>query len=108
MVTLRPEEAGLNKLLDIILDKGVAVDLKAKIRLTDIDLLGTRSHIVLSSFETAKKIGLKFPKNTNLNTQAWQNLSAKQTCPVCGMNSTQKELREGCLWCGWICKQGDK
>jgi ssDNA-binding Zn-finger/Zn-ribbon topoisomerase 1 len=108
MVTLRPEEAGLNKLLDIVLDKGVTVDSKAKIRLTDINLLGTKSHIVLSSFETAKKIGLKFPKNTNLNTQAWQELLAKQTCPVCGMNSTQKELRESCPWCGWICKQGDK
>lgn len=108
MVTHNPKEAGLSKVLGIILDKGVTVDSNAKVYLSGIDLLGTKSHIVLSSFETAKKIGLKFPKNTNVGTKAWLDLSSKQLCPVCGMNSTEKELREGCPWCGWTCGQGEE
>jgi hypothetical protein len=108
LVTLRQNGAGLNKLLDNILDKGVTVDSNLKICLSDVDLLGTKLHIVLSSFKTAKEIGLNFPKNTNLDTKAWRDLAAKQSCPACGMDATQKELREGCPWCGWTCKQGEK
>ncbi len=108
MVTSRPSEAGLNKLLDVILEKGVVVDSKAKVCLTDIDLLDMKSHIVLSSFKTAKEIGLNFPENTNLNTQSWRDISAKQPCPNCGIDSTEEELEEDCPWCGWIRRQGEK
>jgi hypothetical protein len=108
MVVHRPNETRLSSLLDVILDKGVTVDANAKIFLSDVDLLGTQSHIVLSSFETAKKIGLKFPDNTNLDTIAWRDLSAKRSCPLCGMKNTDKELGEGCPWCGWTCDKGEK
>jgi len=108
MVTSRPDGAGLNKLIDIILDKGVTVDSKSKVCLSGVDLLATKARIVLSSFETAKEIGLHFPKNTDFDTQAWQALSDKQTCPACSMNVTKKELTEGCPWCGWTSKRGEK
>jgi rubrerythrin len=108
MVRQRPKEAGLSNVLGIILDKGVVVDSKAKVCFSDVDLLATKSRIVLSSFETAKEVGLEFPENTNFDTQAWLDLSAKESCPVCGMNSTEKELREGCPWCGWTNKQDEE
>jgi len=102
MVRLRPEETGLKELLDRILDKGVAVDAIARTDLGSLDLLRTKAHIILASFKTADKIGLDFPEGTDLNTPAWQNLMRKQSCPVCGMESRQEELKEeGCPWCGW-------
>lgn len=102
MVILRPEETGLKELLDRILDKGVAVDTSVRIDLSGIDLLRTKARIILSSFKTAEKIDLGFPEGTDLNTPAWQDLRTKQSCPVCGMESRPKDLREeGCPWCGW-------
>jgi len=98
----------LTNVLDVILDKGVTVDAKAKVCFSNVDLLGTKSRITLSSFETAKQAGLKFPKNTNFDTKAWRDLSIKQRCPVCGMNSTEQELRESCPWCGWGLELGEK
>lgn len=102
MVILRPEETGLKELLDRILDKGVTVDTSVRIDLGSLDLLGFKAHIVLASFKTAEKIGLDFPEGTNLNTSAWQDLRTKQSCPVCGMESREDDLKEeGCPWCGW-------
>ena len=102
MVILRPEETGLKELLARILDKGVAVDANIRVNLSGVDLLGAKARIMLSSFKTAQEIGLDFPEGTNLNTTAWQDLTTKQQCPVCGMKSKQDELKEeGCPWCGW-------
>jgi ssDNA-binding Zn-finger/Zn-ribbon topoisomerase 1 len=108
LVTYRSRDAALNSLLDVILDKGVEVDSSAKICFSDINLLNTKSRIVLSSFETAKQIGLKFPENTNLETQAWRILTAKQQCPNCGRESTHEELKRECPWCGCICNQKER
>lgn len=102
MVILRPEQSGLQEVLDRILDKGVVVDAEVRIGLGCVDLLGIRATIILSSFKTARQIGLAFPEGTNTNTPAWQDLLSKQPCPVCGMESRTKDLREqGCPWCGW-------
>jgi len=102
MVRLRPEETGLKELLDRILDKGVAVDISVRVDLGSLDLLGAKAHIILASFRTAEKVGLDFPEGTDLNTPAWQNLTTMQPCPVCGMESRPKDLKEeGCPWCGW-------
>jgi len=102
MVRLRPEETGLKELLDRVLDKGVAVDTSVRIDLGSLDLLGAKAHIILASFKTAEKMGLDFPEGTNLNTPAWRDLTTKQSCPVCDMESRQEELKEeGCPWCGW-------
>lgn len=105
MVTHRSRNTTLSTLLDVIMDKGVIVDSRAKVRFSDIDLLNTKSRITLSSFKTARQIGLQFPENTNLDTKAWQVLRAKQSCPNCGRESTQEDLKEECPWCGWICQQ---
>jgi rubrerythrin len=51
---------------------------------------------------------LIFPENTNFNTQAWRELSDKQTCPICGMGVTRNELSKGCPWCGWTRRRGEK
>jgi hypothetical protein len=102
MVILTPEETGLKQLLDRILDKGVTIDMNVRIDLGSLDLLGAKARIILTSFKMAEKIGLDFPEGTNLNTLAWQNLTTNQPCPVCGMESRSKELKEeGCPWCGW-------
>ena len=108
MVTLKPEEAGLSRLLDIILDKGVTIDANTKVNLSGIELLGAKARIVLASFETAQKIGLIFPENTNLNTQSWRDLVTKRSCPACGMESTYTELSEGCPWCGFNYRQSER
>ena len=101
MVILRPEQSSLQEILDRILDKGVVVDATLRVGLGTIDLLGIEACIILSSFKTAAKIGLDFPEGTNLNTPAWQDLITKQPCPVCGMESRPKDLKEeGCPWCG--------
>jgi len=108
-VILRPEETGLKELLDRILDKGVAVDTSVRIDLGSVDLLGAKARIILASFKTAEKIGLDFPERTNLNTPAWQDLTTKQPCPVCGMESRSTELKgEGCPWCGWNYKPDER
>ncbi len=107
-MTNRPRDATLNSLLDVIMDKGVTVDASAKICISDINLLNAKSRIVLSSFETAKRIGLKFPENTNLDTPSWRSLSSKQVCPACGRESTQEELKGACPWCGWTYLQDER
>lgn len=102
MVILSPEESGLPEILDRMLDKGVVVDTGVRVVLNCVDLLGVKATIILSSFRTAEKIGLAFPEGTNTNTPGWQVLASKQPCPVCGMESSAKDLKEeGCPWCGW-------
>jgi len=102
MVILRPEQTGLKELLDRVLDKGVAVDASVRVDLGSLDLLGAKAHIILASLKTARQLGLDFPEGTNFNTLAWQDLTTKQPCPVCGMESREGDLKEkGCPWCGW-------
>jgi hypothetical protein len=108
MVNSRPNRAGFSKLMDSILDKGVAVDSNSKVCLSGINLLAAKSRIFLSSFESGREIGLVFPKNTNLSTRAWRDLADNQTCPFCGMDVKLNELLTGCPWCGWTCRKGEK
>jgi hypothetical protein len=108
LVTHRSSDTTLGSLLDVILDKGTTVDASAKVCFSGVDLLDTKSRITLSSFKTAKQIGLKFPENTNLDTQAWQVMTPKQSCPTCGRESTIEELKSECPWCGWSCKQNER
>lgn len=105
MVILRPESSGLKQILDRILDKGTVIDTKLRATLADLDLLAINAQMVLSSFKTAERIGLDFPEGTNLDTPAWRNLISKQPCPICGMESRARDLKEeGCPWCGWNLK----
>ena len=102
MVILNPERSGLPELLERILDKGVVVDATVRAGLAGVDLLGIEATVILSSFKTAAEIGLDFPSGTRLDTPAWKDLISKQPCPVCGMESRAKDLKEeGCPWCGW-------
>jgi len=102
MVMLKPEEAGLSRLLDIILDKGVTIDANTKVNLSGIELLGIKARTILSSFKTAAEIDLDFPKGTNFDAPGWRELITKQPCPICGMKSKPEDLKEeGCPWCGW-------
>jgi hypothetical protein len=107
MVIYSPEESSLPEIIDRLLDKGVVVDTRVRVGLGCVDLLGVKATIILSSFKTAEKIGLAFPKGTNTNTPAWQALTSKQSCPVCGMEFNANDLEEeGCPWCGWNYKEG--
>jgi len=102
MVSKRPEESGLPELLERLLDKGVVVRSAMRVSLGVDELLGIKSTVILSSFRTAATIGLDFPSGTRLDALAWRELISKQTCPVCGMESRAKDLKEeGCPWCGW-------
>ena len=102
MVILRPEETGLLELLERLLDKGVVVRSAVRVNLGVDELLGLKSTIILGSFKTAATIGLDFPSGTRLDTPALKDLISKQPCPVCGMESRAKDLKEeGCPWCGW-------
>ncbi len=111
MAILKPKSSdrGLKQTLDKMLDKGVVVDTKAYVALNDFDLLELNTLMILSSFKTARKIGLGFPEGTNLNTQAWKDLISKVPCPLCGKESRSKDLKEeGCPWCGWNFRIKDK
>ncbi len=103
MTTLMSKnKEGLKQVLDRMLDKGVVVDTNAYLALNDLDLLDLNALMVLSSFKTARQIGLDFPEGTNLNATAWKDLLAKVPCPLCGKESRSKDLKEeGCPWCGW-------
>jgi len=102
MTVVRPESSGLKEVLDQILDKGIVIDLNARVALSDFDLLGINATVILSSFKTAAKIGMDFPEGTKMDTPAWKDLLSKQPCPLCGKESRTKDLKEeGCPWCGW-------
>lgn len=105
MVNLRPESSGLKQILDRVLDKGVVIDTSLRVSIVDLDLLALNACVILSSFKTASMIGLDFPEGTNLDTPAWKDLISKQPCPICGMESRARDLKEeGCPWCGWNLK----
>ena len=106
MVVLRPEETGMPELLERVLDKGVVVRSAIRVNLGVDELLGLKSTIILSSFRSAATIGLEFPSGISLDAPAWKDLISKQPCPVCGMESRAKDLKEeGCPWCGWNRRQ---
>ena len=101
----KPESSGLKQILDRLLDKGVVIDANLRATLADLDLLALNAKVILSSLKTASKIGLKFPEGTNLDNPAWKDLISKQPCPMCGMESRARDLKEiGCPWCGWNLK----
>ncbi len=52
MVTATPDASSLAEVLDRILDKGVVVDIWARISLVGIEILTTESRIVIASVDT--------------------------------------------------------
>jgi len=101
MTQFRSGEIGLKALLDRIMDKGVAIDANVRVDLSGFRLLGVRAQLILASFKIAEKIGLGFPERTVSNAPIWRTLISNKQCPVCGKESRQEDLKEGCPWCGW-------
>jgi len=94
------DNRGLPKTVQRILDSGVVVSIKAKIKIPDNELLGLKSTAVISSLKEAANIGLAFPKGINLEAPGWR--LSKQRCPFCSvMVETETLKAEGCPWCGW-------
>ena len=52
MVTMAPDASSLAEVLDRILDKGVVVDVWARISLVGIEILTVESRVVVSSVDT--------------------------------------------------------
>ena len=52
MVTLAPDASSLAEVLDRILDKGVVVDVWARVSLVGIEILTIESRIVVASVDT--------------------------------------------------------
>lgn len=103
MVHLRPttNREGLPQTIDRILDKGVVIDLKARIALLEQHLLKIRATTILTSFETAALQGIDFPSEVIFETQAWRKLLTREKCPQCNKRLKREELEQGCPWCGF-------
>lgn len=103
MVHLKPRQS--EKLLELIermLDKGIVIDSKIRIRLYELHLIKMRGTIILSSFSGAAKHGIDFPSGAVHETQAWRKLITKAGCPQCNKKVDRKEMKkEGCPWCGY-------
>ena len=103
MPNLRPEtkREGVPQLIERILDKGVVIDLKARIALLEQHLLKIRATTILTSFETAALTGIDFPSEVIFETQAWRKLLTTEKCPQCNKRLEKEELEQGCPWCGF-------
>ncbi|MDP3027230.1 MAG: gas vesicle protein GvpJ [Nanoarchaeota archaeon] len=88
------KKEGLPEVLERILDKGMVVDLKARIQLVDIELLSLRSLTVLSGFDTANEINLQLPGG--IDKEKFRK--ASQKCLQCGKRIFDDEQ---CPWCGF-------
>lgn len=103
MISLRPGHS--ERLLDTIermLDKGIVIDSKIRIRLNELDLIKMRGTLILSSFEGAAKHGLDFPSEIIYETQAWRKLLTRLSCPQCNKKVDKEGLeKDGCPWCGY-------
>lgn len=103
MTYLRPKQSEkLSELIERMLNKGIVIDSKIRIRLYELHLIKMRGTIILSSFEGAAKHGLDFPSEVNFETQAWHDLLTRLNCPQCNKKIYEEELeKDGCPWCGY-------
>ena len=103
MTYLRPKQSEkLLELIDRMLNKGVVIDCKIRVKLYELQLIKMRGTLILSSFEGAAKHGLDFPSGTNFETEAWHNLLTRLSCPQCNKKIYEDELvKDGCPWCGY-------
>lgn len=103
MVHLKPRQSEkLFELIERMLDKGIVIDHKIRIKLYELHLIKMRGAIILSSFSGATKHGIDFPSEVSYETQAWRKLITKAGCPQCNKKVGMEELKkEGCPWCGY-------
>lgn len=90
------KKEGLPQILERILDKGVVVDLKARIQLVNIKLLNLRALTVLTSLDTAHQINLSLP--SGVNKQKWESAHSNK-CPQCCKKFLSEDKQ--CPWCGF-------
>lgn len=88
------KKEGLLEILERILDKGVVVDLKARIKLCGTKLLGIRALTFLTNLDTANEINLELPSGVDKE----KFRKASQKCPQCSKKIYGKEE---CPWCGF-------
>ncbi len=95
------QHKGVPQILDRLLDRGVVINARIRSYLFDFKLIELESLIVLSSFETAHRLGIGLPKDVNLEAKGWRELILKEACPLCGKGISREELFLGCPWCGY-------
>ncbi|MFH1695201.1 MAG: gas vesicle protein [Candidatus Micrarchaeota archaeon] len=95
------QHEGVPQILDRLLDRGIVINARIRSYLFDFKLVELESLVLLSSFETAYKLGVGFPKDVNLQARGWRELILKEPCPQCGKGSSREELFLGCPWCGY-------
>ena len=66
----------LADVIDRILDNGLVINADIAVSVAGVELLGIKIRAALASFETAAKYGLEFPSGTNMETPAWQQVTA--------------------------------
>lgn len=96
------KKEGLPQFLERILDRGVGVDLRLKAKLIDVKLIEARGILTLTSFRTAAKYNLPFPKDTNFEASGWKNLLLKEECPQCRKLIRIEDFETGCPFCGFL------
>jgi len=105
---VKKKNTGIPQVMSSLLDKGIGIDAQVKVNLSDTELLGVKATCMITSFKTAARIGLPFPKSPQFNTSAWSELTSRLGCPMCGMETKASTLEEeGCPWCGWNMNQGE-
>ncbi|MBU2639307.1 MAG: gas vesicle protein [Nanoarchaeota archaeon] len=98
------QREGLIQTVDRMLDKGIVIDVKLRLYLKDLKLIGVRATTILTNFESGIKFGLDFPEDTNFDTKAWRDLIIKEKCHQCSKMLKKEELNDGCPWCGFNLK----
>ncbi len=95
------QHRGIPQIVERLLDRGVVIDAKVRSYLFDFKLVELESLVVLASFETAQKLGIGFPRGTDLQARGWRELLLKDPCLQCGKRLSREELFLGCPWCGY-------
>lgn len=88
------KKEGLPEILERILDKGVVIDLKARLGLGEIKLLGIRALTFLTNLDTANEINLELPSGVDKE----KFRKASQKCLQCGKRIYDEKM---CPWCGF-------
>lgn len=60
-------QGDLAEMLELLLDKGIAINADIVVTISDTELLGIQLRAAIACFETADKYGLEFPAGTDLN-----------------------------------------
>lgn len=95
------QHRGVLQILDRVLDRGVVINARIRSYLFDFKLVELESLVLLSSFETAQRLGIDLPKDVDLQAKGWRELILKEACPQCGKRISREELFLGCPWCGY-------